>query len=116
MTESKTDDYLEARTKAARVRSRKITSVVEIEQGVPIPVETRGGVHVANFDHFYPFEDMKVGDSFWVADGLAAVRPATTKFAAKSGWKFLTRAQSREGKKAMNTPHSKRGVRVWRTG
>jgi hypothetical protein len=79
------------------------------------PVETRGGVR--KYDHFYPFEDMKPGGSFWVESSSRCTLGAVTKFAKKTGWKFMTRAQTEDGRannEVRESKNVKRGTRVWR--
>ena len=72
-----------------------------IEKGVPIP-ESRGGGRGK-----YPFREMEIGDSFFVAG------KSTAKFSAhvhhhrkRHGLKFTTRTVTEDGVK---------GVRIWRT-
>lgn len=83
-----------------------------------LPQQTRGGCK--KFDHFYPFEDMKPGDSFWVPSTTQCTAGAVTKFSKKSGWKFVSRGQTEDGrsnKGVSGKPRSgnrKRGTRVWR--
>lgn len=109
-------------TGEAYVQQRKANSVrpthhadlvqPEIDKGIPIPTQTRGGAHYMS--HFYPFEKLEVGDSFWVPVDCKAVIPAMAKFAKKSGWKLISRGQSREGKSNNVAGRTKRGFRIWR--
>lgn len=98
-----------ARRQAARV----VEIVPQVETGVPLPIEARGGTR--KFDHRLPFENMLVGDSFWVKGGGKNVNSAVTKFAKKSGWKFVTRGQGQDGTANVKLSNKLRGTRVWRT-
>lgn len=113
-------DYLEARRQFKEVRATQHhgrRAKPEIEKGIPVP--TRGKNAHANGRHFYPFEDMEIGDSFWVPDpaGHTCTKSAITAFASRSGWKFTLRGQAQDGR--MNRvvgKKSERGTRVWRIG
>lgn len=110
MTEAET--YLAKRKNAKRIRPQSHeVKPPEIEHGIPPPKETRGGAR--NFSHFYPFEEMKVGDSFWVGGETMCTRGAVTDFAKRSGWKFVCRAQTKDGKPNAGQGGG-RGTRVWR--
>ncbi len=85
---------------------------VLLEHNIPVPTTKRGGARV--WDHFYPFESMAPGDSFWVESSSNCTSGAVTQFAKKSGWKFITRAQSKDGVPNRICANSKRGTRVWR--
>lgn len=109
--------YLEARKESRVMQVANHPGQPKIISTRPIPVEARGGLR--KFDHFYPFESMNTGDSFWVPSPTGCTPGAVAKFAKKSEWKFVTRAQAEDG-----TPNSKisgvrargkkRGTRVWR--
>ena len=72
-----------------------------IEKGVPIP-ESRGGGRPK-----YPFREMGIGDSFFVAGKSTAKFNAVTQHHKKHhGLKFAIRTVTENGVK---------GVRVWRT-
>lgn len=82
---------------------------------IPVPVQTRGGAR--KWDNFYPFQDMKPGDSFWVPSETNCTGGAVTKFAKKSGWKFVTRGVTEDGRKngeVSGKVKGLRGTRVWR--
>lgn len=110
---------------ARRRAAKKLQSTDEhgprprIERGVPVPAELRGGPR--HFAHFYPFEDMEIGDSFWVPGGTTCTNGAAMKFGEKTGWQFRCRAETRDGRRvktvgsrpAPGKPHE-RGTRVWR--
>lgn len=72
---------------------------IKIEKGVPIPVRQRGTK--------FPFDKMKIGDSFTIPyktkNTSAAIHSSARKFCIKHKlkWKFTART---EGKK----------VRIWR--
>lgn len=84
-----------------------------IVSNIPIPVEARGGTR--KFDHFYPFELMKPGDSFWVQSGTQCTAGAVTKFAKRTGWRFVSRGQTEDGVPNIKaTNNRKRGTRIWR--
>lgn len=107
------DRYLQQRKKAKVLAVPNHPETPKIDHHIPPPVEARGGVR--KFDHFYPFEEMKPGDSFWVPSQTYCTAGAVTKFAAKSGWKFISRGQSQDGKANSQVGNkSKRGTRVWR--
>jgi hypothetical protein len=71
-----------------------------IEDNIPIP--KRGG---SNRAYKYPFEKMKVGQSFWIAESIYRVAPAACKFGRDNGKKFTCRTMD-DGRES--------GVRVWR--
>lgn len=107
------ENYLDVRRKApVRKTQHHGAKPPEIEKGIPIPQETRGGAH--NFSHFYPFEEMEVGDSFWIKGSTGCTKGAVSDFAKKTGRKFTCRSQSKDGRsnKAVGKEH--RGLRVWR--
>lgn len=107
------DPYLVARRSSRTMTSNKHgESPPKIERNVPIPEKKK---QVSKFDHFYPFENMKVGDSFWVAGDQYCTSRAVTQFTARTGWRFVTKGQSRDGRKNCNVgKHEERGQRVWR--
>ena len=105
-------EYVESRKNARLLVVPNHPDRPEIVSNIPIPLEKRGGVR--KYDHFYPFEDMKVGDSFWVPSTTYCTLGAITKFSKKTGWKFSTRAQSKDGLSNNKVAVEKRGVRVWR--
>lgn len=80
----------------------------------PPPVEARGGLR--KFDHFYPFEEMKVGDSFWVPAQSSCTAGAVTKFSKRTGWKFTSRGEAEDGRTNGKVGPGWRGTRVWRIG
>lgn len=108
----KPSTYLAARRTSRQLAVPNHPDIPVIESGVPLPVERRGGVR--KFDHFYPFENMGVGDSFWVPSTTYCTAGAVTRFAKRTGWKFVTRAQTRDGKPNKGAGKAKRGTRVWR--
>jgi hypothetical protein len=71
---------------------------LEIEKGIPIPPKKGGKI-------FFPFDEMEVGDSFFVPvkekNMRRLVNNKASKYAGKSGKKFTTRTV--EG-----------GIRCWR--
>lgn len=106
-------EYLEHRKKSRRIKVPNHPDSPKIVSDIPIPAESRGGLR--KFDHYYPFEDMKPGDSFWVPSTSYCTGGAVTKFAKKSGWKFVTRGQSEDGVQNKKVSNNKlRGTRVWR--
>ena len=82
----------------------------------PIPMKVPRGTGHMNGTHFYPFENMKIGDSFWVSDpeGKRCTAVAVSRFAKKTGWKFLTRCQTEDGRPGSKVKQKYRGTRVWR--
>ena len=111
--------YIAARKASKRIIAQHHPDVPVIVSDRPIPVETRGGLR--KFDHFYPFEEMKPGDSFWVpTHGSTSIctKGAVSRFAKKSGWKFITRSQSEDGRaNSLICNHSRpkyAGIRIWR--
>lgn len=72
--------------------------IPEIENGVPIPKKASGVKK-------YPFEDLKVGQSFWTTTSSYTMSPLAYKWGKELGRKFTVRSMS-DG-----TEH---GVRVWR--
>ncbi len=113
------ESYILDRKKAREMKVSNHPSRPPIDSDRPIPAEARGGVR--KHDHFYPFEQMKVGDSFWIASERGTkgcTAGAITKFAKKSGWKFTSRAQTEDGrsnKMVSGTRTGIRGTRIWRT-
>lgn len=105
-------DYITARKAAKTMVVANHPERPKIVYNIPPPAETRGGVR--KYDHFYPFEDMLPGGSFWVPADTLCTRGAITKFAKKSGWKFITRAQSEDGVPNTKVGKGRRGMRVWR--
>lgn len=112
---SKEQNYIARRKAAKRVAAENHPEPPRIVSNIPIPVETRGGARAERYRHFYPFEDMKVGDSFWVPSGTQCTAGAITKFAKKSGWKFTQRGQAEDGRRNKSVGAAQRGTRVWRT-
>ena len=106
--------YLTERTSSKRVEVQNHPDPPLIVYDRPLPVEARGGTR--KFDHYYPFEDMKPGGSFWVPSNSYCTAGAVTKFAKKTGWRFITRGQTEDGRPngAENAASGKRGTRVWR--
>ena len=111
--------YIAARKASKRTIAQHHPETPIIVSDRPIPVETRGGLR--KFDHFYPFEEMKVGDSFWVplhGSTSACTKGAVTKFAKKSGWQFTTRSQDKAGRANSRIASHMRfklaGIRIWR--
>jgi hypothetical protein len=106
--------YIAARKRAKRVAAVNHSAPIKIIYSRPIPVEKRGSM---KFHHFYPFEDMKPGGSFWIQsdEKLMCPRAAVSQFAKKSGWKFITRGQSKDGRPNKEVHRlGERGVRIWR--
>lgn len=111
---SKDDPFIQARLAAPLMKSRN-HSRPQIEKGIPVPGKKH---HVAKHDHFYPFEAMEVGDSFWVEGDKHCTSRAVSIFTAKTGWKFITRGQLKDGR-ANKFGHAgrkkdARGQRIWR--
>lgn len=104
--------YINARHLAKKLKVPNHPRQPEIVYNIPAPVEARGGTR--KFDHFYPFEKMKVGASFWVPSHTNCTAGAVTKFAKKSGWKFISRGQSQDGRANNEVSAKDRGTRVWR--
>jgi len=106
-------DYIAAREAAKPLKESKFDPI-EITLDVPIPLELRGGTR--KWDHFFPFEDMKqVGASFWVPkEHVQSARSMATAFTKRTGWKFVSRAQSKEGVPNAKVGDKKQGVRIWR--
>lgn len=66
-----------------------------VDKGLPIP-------HAATRQR-YPWKEMDIGDSFFVADGnQKSIACAAYQATARLGWRFITRTV--DG-----------GIRVWRT-
>lgn len=108
-------DFIEARKASRRMQVANHPVAPTMDSPArPIPVETRGGLR--KYDHFYPFEEMAVGDSFWVPSDTGCTPGAVTKFAKKSGWRFVTSAQTFDGISNTTAPRKMRGTRVWRIG
>lgn len=107
-------NYLEKRLAAGNRRQATVNHPAPpvIDRHIPPPLEYRGGERW--FDHFYPFEQMLPGDSFWVSSDTGCTPGAVTKFARRTGWKFMTRAQSRDGVPNGKVSRRERGTRVWR--
>lgn len=72
-----------------------------IEQGVPMPNTDTNGKRSK-----YPFQDMQVGDSFFIAGGKSAGLAATAR-----NWAVRNRVQHRFLVRTVEG-----GVRVWRVG
>lgn len=112
------ESYIRERTQAKLLLVQNHPERPKIVSNRPIPREARGGAR--RWDHFYPFEEMKIGDSFWVASEKGArgcTAGAITWFAKKSGWKFVSRGQAEDGKSNSEVCGKKkglRGMRVWR--
>lgn len=115
--DSGTNDYIAQRLASRRFsRTEHHPEPPQIDSDRPIPVEARGGLRNGNFIHFYPFERMRVGDSFWVPEGQKCTAGAMHRFAKRSGWTFISRAQAQDGRPIRTVGVAKRGTRVWRTG
>jgi hypothetical protein len=75
-------------------REMYMTDILGIEKDVPLTTKIRR--------YTYPYKDMDVGDSFFVADGkLPTINNANYRASKLLGWKFSARKQ--DG-----------GIRVWR--
>ena len=75
-------------------REMYMTDTLDIEKDVPLTTKIRR--------YTYPYKDMDVGDSFFVADGkLPTINNANYRASKALGWKFSARKQ--DG-----------GIRVWR--
>lgn len=112
---SSQDQYIGARKVAKPLHVANHPDQPRIDHDRPIPVEARGGLR--KYDHFYPFEQMQPGDSFWVPAESNCTAGAVTKFAAKSGWSFTSRAETQDGRPNSTVGSSKKGLRgrrVWR--
>ncbi len=115
MTTDSSETYLAKRRSAKRHGTVNHPEPPKIERGVPLPVEARGGTRPRRYDHLYPFEDMRVGDSFWVPAGeWNCTSGAMTKFARRTGYKFISRGQARDGRANSGVGQGERGTRVWR--
>jgi hypothetical protein len=86
---------------------------IVIDHDRPPPIERRGGAFNRKA-HFYPFEAMRPGDSFWVPGQTKCTNGAVTKFAKRTGWRFTTRAEAQDGRVNSKVSPSLRGIRVWR--
>lgn len=76
----------------------------KVEKKVPVPKSLEYSER-----NTYPFEDMKVGDSFFVPEEditPSKVRAAVWNYARNNGVRFRTHQLSKKGVK---------GIRVWRT-
>ncbi len=104
--------YLEERKKSRELKVPNHPTRPLIVSHIPVPTEARGGTR--KFDHFYPFEDMKPGDSFWVPSSTGCTAGAVTKFAKRTGWKFTSRGQTEAGLGNAKAANRLRGTRVWR--
>lgn len=104
--------YLKARKSAKRLQVPNHPSRPRVVYSIPLPIENRGGTR--KFDHFYPFEEMRVGGSFWVPSSSHCTSGAVTRFSKRTGWKFVTRAQSKDGRPNTQVSMDQRGIRVWR--
>ena len=72
-----------------------MSDTYEIEKGVQLSHKPRAYV--------YPYNDMELGDSFFVPNGkMPTVNAANYRAFKRLGWKFSARKQSD-------------GIRVWRT-
>ncbi len=65
---------------------------IQIEKGVPLE---KGG------NRKYPFQDMEIGDSFFIIERPSTVQTCASQYGSRNKKKFVT--------KVMNG-----GVRVWR--
>ncbi len=109
------DNFIEARKASKRLKVYNHPKPPKIVYDRPVPQEARGGVR--KHDHFYPFEEMKPGGSFWIASEKGArgcTAGAITKFAKKSGWKFTSRGETEDGEANRTASKGLRGMRVWR--
>lgn len=104
--------YVERRKASPMLKTDHHPKRPEIVSNIPAPERKIGGAR--RYDHFYPFEEMRVGDSFWVPGETQCTRGAVTKFAKKSGWRFTVRAESKDGRPWSKVGKEKRGLRVWR--
>lgn len=77
---------------------KKPNTVIRIEKGVPIPTKTNEGR-----PRIYPFDELKVGESFFV-NGKTAGFISGSRDQAQRRTGFVFAARTVEG-----------GVRVWRT-
>lgn len=117
MSKTTGEPFIEERRKSRRTKPlHEPPPRPQVEIGIPIPPDGRGGNNSSSFDHFYPFERMKVGYSFWVAETKQNAMSAAVKFAAKTGRKFVSRAITKDGRKNGKVSNSSglRGTRVWR--
>jgi len=106
-------EYLKQRREAKPMLVPNHPERPEIVYSVPPPARTKGGVR--KFDHFYPFEDMKPGASFWVPSNTYCTAGAISKFAKRTGWKFTSRGETENGvPNAKASRKEDRGTRVWR--
>lgn len=105
-------EFILARKRSDRIQVEHHPASPEIVYDIPAPVEARGGLR--KFDHYYPFEEMKPGASFWVPSETGCTPGAVTKFAKRTGWKFATRAQAKDGRANNKVGSKERGTRVWR--
>lgn len=113
--------YIDTRISAKSIRPPNHPLIPEIVSNIPPPIELRGGLR--KMDHYYPFERMQaprmvdgewIYDSFWVPSSTGCTPGAVTKFAKKSGWRFTTRGETKDGNPNKTATKSLRGTRVWR--
>ena len=60
----------------------------KIESGVPMPI--------MRLPHKYPFDEMKIGDSFFVKDGTASQQSNISYSAKRRGFTVRTRREGRD--------------------
>ena len=75
--------------------------MIPIDENVPMP-EPKVGGRVKK----YPFEDMKVGDSFWCERGAHSMNSYHYQLRQRTGMKFKSEEEIQDGI---------RGSRTWRT-
>lgn len=107
-----TEEYLEKRKKSRSMPTTHGLEEPEITYSIPIPKELRGGV--GNFVHFYPFEKMEPGASFWVPGSTTCTNSAVGKWEQRTGWKMMVRAQRKDGSPNVHGKKGENGCRVWR--
>lgn len=119
------EQYVRARLASRRVSVSNHPDEPELTFTRPAPTKVpgksspggaRGGFRWCKFDHFYPFEVMLVGQSFWVPSQRGCTHGAVTKFARASGWKFVCSSEGEDGTRNRQLPVEVKGVRVWRIG
>lgn len=79
--------------------------MIKIDKGIPVPFPTGGRSFV------YPFEDMEVGDSFFVQGKTSdQLTNAAAHYRKKNGWGFSARNVEESVDEI-----TKKGARIWRT-
>lgn len=86
-------------------------SEFKIEKGIPMPAKVRtGGRHAGYGRQRYPFPDMEIGDSFFVASSESL---SQWQLSGRLGDAASSYARRRPGL-TFTTRYEASGVRVWR--